>query len=308
LIDEPNDLVKKFGFSVAVHYFSHVCKFEAKLYTLMEQRSLPLRLGFLGGGVMAEAIIRGIIEKKLVDPSSVTVYDVVESRLDLFQKMGVGTCKNSFEVLHADVIVLAVKPDVVSEALKSIKDGWKPEKHLLVSICAGVSIGTIEQQLVSKSRVIRVMPNTPCLVGEAAVAFSCGSCATTDDQKVVEKIFSSVGLASCVPEKLLDAVTGVSGSGPAYVYMFIEALADGGVLNGLPRDVSLSLATQTVLGAAKMVASGNEHPAKLRNAVESPGGITIHGTSTLEKHNFRTAVIQAVTAATNRAKELGGSK
>lgn len=273
----------------------------------MEQ-GVSCKLGFLGGGVMAEAIIRGIIEKKLVEPSSVMVYDVVESRLELFQKMGVGTCKNTLEILYADVIVLAVKPDVVTEALRSVKDGWKPEKHLLVSICAGVAISTLESHLTSKSRVIRVMPNTPCLVGEAAVAFSCGSFATADDQNLVEKIFSSVGLAKCVPEKLLDAVTGVSGSGPAYVYMFIEALADGGVLNGLPRDVSLSLATQTVLGAAKMVADGKEHPAKLRNAVESPGGTTIHGTTTLEKHHFRNAVIQAVTAATARAKELGGSK
>ncbi|GJD08834.1 Pyrroline-5-carboxylate reductase [Galdieria sulphuraria] len=187
----------------------------------MEQR-FPFKLGFLGGGVMAEAIVR----------------------------------ENG------------IKPDVVPEALRSVKDGWKPEKHLLVSICAGVGIGTLESHLVSKSKVIRVMPNTPCLVGEAAVAFSC-----VCTRKVIRR-----------------------------------CNRNGGVLNGLPRDVSLSLATQTVLGAAKMVASGNEHPAKLRNAVESPGGTTIHGTSTLEKHHFRNAVIQAVTAATNRAKELGGSK
>eukprot|EP00871_Galdieria_phlegrea_P003812 jgi/Galph1/4431/GphlegSOOS_G3097.1 len=253
---------------------------------IMDQR-LTQKLGFLGGGVMAEAIIRGIIEKKLVDPASVIVYDVVKARLEVFQKIGVQTCSNSADVLQAQVIILAVKPDIVEEALKAIKSSWKPQQHLLVSICAGVTITKLESHLIDGSRVVRVMPNTPCLVGEAAVGFSRGSHATVEDEKLVETIFSSVGVARCVPEKLLDAVTGVSGSGPAYVYMFVEALADGGVVNGLPRDVALSLAAQTVLGAAKMLLKDNEHPAKLRNAVESPGGTTIHGTTTLEKYQFR---------------------
>jgi pyrroline-5-carboxylate reductase len=191
-------------------------------------------------------------------------------------------------------------PGVLAELGKVILSS-----HVVISIAAGVTIREISTGLGSSVRLIRVMPNTPCLVGASATGYSPGSTATAEDVELVGRLFGAVGKAFRVSEPLLDAVTGLSGSGPAYVYTLIEALSDGGVRCGLPRDVALALAAQTVLGAAKMILETGQHPAVLKDAVTSPGGTTIAGLQVLERAGFRSAAIDAVEAATRRAQELG---
>ncbi|MEX0716428.1 MAG: pyrroline-5-carboxylate reductase, partial [Planctomycetaceae bacterium] len=208
--------------------------------------------------------------------------------------------------VEADVIVLAVKPQHMAEALSQLA-GHLHETQLVVSIAAGVPIATIAQSLGENVRIVRVMPNTPALVGAGASAFALGGAATADDAELAERLFATVGIAVRVPEDLLDAVTGLSGSGPAYVYQAIEALSDGGVRVGLPRDVATKLAAQTVLGAARMVLDTGEHPAALKDAVTSPGGTTIAGLHALEQGGLRKCLIDAVVAATARSRELGQS-
>lgn len=188
--------------------------------------------------------------------------------------------------------------------LREIKDVVTSDK-LIVSIAAGVTISTIQSLLGSGVRVVRVMPNTPCLVGETAAAYALGANATKADGDVVNSLLSACGVAVPVKESMLDAVTGLSGSGPAYVYIMIEAMADGGVRMGLPRQMALQLAAKTVLGAAKMVIETAEHPGMLKDKVASPGGTTIAGIEALEKGSFRATVMSAIRAATERSKELG---
>jgi pyrroline-5-carboxylate reductase len=178
-------------------------------------------------------------------------------------------------------------------------------RHLLISIAAGVPLRTFAAALGSQARLARVMPNTPCLVGAGASAYALGGGATVDDGKLVSRLLSTVGIAVELPEHMLDAVTGLSGSGPAYVYQMIEALSDGGLLMGLPRDVATRLASQTVLGAAQMVIQTGEAPAVLKDAVASPGGTTIAGLHALETAGLRAALMNAVQAATLRSRELG---
>ena len=204
----------------------------------------------------------------------------------------------------ADIVFLAVKPQVMKSALAAL-DPLTSSSSLIVSIAAGVTISTLESELPPGTRLIRVMPNTPCLIGRGACGLSRGACATADDEKVVTELLETVGLVENVPEKLLDAVTGLSGSGPAYVFQIIEALSDGGVKAGLPRDVATRLAAQTVAGAAGMVLQTGEHPAALKDAVTSPGGTTIAGVHEMEKAGVRAALMNAVAAATRRSQELG---
>eukprot|EP00166_Cyanidium_caldarium_P006104 ctg_808.g274 len=255
---------------------------------------------------MCEAILRGLLSKSLVSADQVWVSDVAEARLEVMRKLGVHATADGREVVkHTKLVVLAVKPDVVPAALKEVRDLIEAE-HLLVSICAGVTLHQLEECLPANAAVVRVMPNTPCLVGAAATAFALGSGAKASPHgELVERLFGAVGVALPVAEKHLDAVTGVSGSGPAYVLMFMEALADGGVSAGLPRDVAQKLACQTVFGTAKMALEQPDvHVAELRNRVESPGGTTVTATRTLEEAGLRTAVIRAVRAAARRADDL----
>jgi pyrroline-5-carboxylate reductase len=209
------------------------------------------------------------------------------------------------EVVQAcDTLVLAVKPQVMAAVLAEVKPHIAA-RHVVVSIAAGVTLKTLADGLGDKTRLVRVMPNTPCLVGASAAGFAPGSTATPEDVVLVGRLFGAVGKAFAVPEPLLDAVTGLSGSGPAFVYVMIEALADGGVRVGLPRDVAQALAAQTVLGAAKMVLETGQHPAALKDAVASPGGTTIAGLHALERAGLRAALMDAVEAATRRSLELG---
>lgn len=265
-------------------------------------------IGFLGAGQMATALAKGFLAAGKLTPARLVACDVVPAASEQFQTQTGGKIVGSAgDVLAAaEVIFLAVKPQHMAALLSDAANVVKSD-HLFVSIAAGIPLAKLEAGLGSKARVIRVMPNTPCLVGQGASAFSLGSKATPADGQVVQELLSTVGVALPVSESLLDAVTGLSGSGPAYVYILIEALADGGVRMGLPRDAALQLAAQTVLGAAQMVLSTGKHPGALKDAVASPGGTTIAGLHLLEQRGVRGALMDAVQAATERSRELGKS-
>lgn len=266
------------------------------------------KVGFIGAGMMAEATVRGLLNSG-IDTARVSVSDPDEQRRDFFRsELGVGSTTDNRSVAQsADILIIATKPYVVPEVLAEIGSTLKP-KQLVVSIAAGVTIDSIQSELGTNVPVVRVMPNTPCLIGEGSTALAPGKYATSAHMDLAAEIFSAVGKVVRVTEDKMDAVTGLSGSGPAYVYTFVEALADGGVRMGLPKSVALVLAAQTVAGAARMVLETGEHPAKLRDRVMTPGGTTIAAMASLERSAFRSAVMEAVTAATNRSAELGKSE
>jgi len=263
------------------------------------------RLGFIGWGAMAQAVSLGILKKGLTESSRLSVTDVVPHILDKAEEAGLARSKTNKRLVEwADVVFMAVKPQVVHPVLEEIAPHWK-ENKIMVSICAGVTIDTYQHFLGEDAKVVRVMPNTPCLVAEAATAYANSDNCETWETDLVHGMFAAVGGATHhVPEYLLNAVTGLSGSGPAYVYMMIQALSDAGVHGGLPRNVALSLAVQTVLGSAKMVQESGQHPAVLKEAVTSPAGTTIAGVRVLEKNNFNSAIIEAVETARARSEAL----
>jgi pyrroline-5-carboxylate reductase len=269
--------------------------------------SLPssFGIGFLGAGQMATALAKGWSAAKLLDAQQSIASDPFPDARNKFQQeTGIKTTSNNKEVVQkCRILIIAVKPQSMNTLLEEIRH-FLDSDHLIISIAAGISLQQLASGLEANYRLARVMPNTPCLVGASAAGFALGSNATAEDGDLVSRLFNSVGKAFNVPEKQLDAVTGLSGSGPAYVYAFIEALADGGVRVGLPRNVALQLATQTVLGAAKMVQETHQHPAVLKDAVTSPGGTTIAGLHALEQSAFRGAVMDAVFAAAERSSEL----
>jgi pyrroline-5-carboxylate reductase len=265
-----------------------------------------LTIGFLGAGKMASALAKGFVRAKLITEKSVTASDPYgPARASFAKDTGGHSLASNLEVVQsAHVLILAVKPDQVASVLTEIRSTFTAN-HLLISICAGVPLAKLEAPLGENARVIRVMPNTPALLGESATGFALGKSATPADGELAKKLFSAVGVAFQLKESLLDAVTGLSGSGPAYVYQFIEALSDGGVAAGLPRDVATKLAAQTVLGSAKMVLETGQHPGLLKDMVTSPGGTTIEGLHELEKGKLRGTVISAVRAATEKSRKLG---
>jgi len=268
--------------------------------------SAQLTIGFLGAGKMATALARGFVRAKLVAPSQLFASDPFPAARETFARETGGTAaaSNLQVVQSARVIFLSVKPDQTAPVLGEMRNHFSSD-HLLLSIAAGVPLAKLEAALPAGARVIRVMPNTPALVGESASAYALGKTATTTDGELAQKLFAAVGVALLVKESLLDAVTGLSGSGPAYVYQFIEALSDGGVAAGLPREVATKLAAQTVLGAARMVLETGVHPGALKDQVTSPGGTTIEGLHELEKGKLRGTVMSAVRAATEKSKKLG---
>ncbi len=265
-----------------------------------------LTLGFLGAGRMATALAKGFIRAGLVSAKQVIASDPSPAACATFAcETGARTTAGNAEVVaSASVLVLAVKPDQVPIVLSEIRSGFT-DKHLLISIAAGVPLAKLESVLGPTARLIRVMPNTPALVGCSASAFALSGGARLEDGELAQQFLSAVGLAFPLKESLLDAVTGLSGSGPAYAYLVIEALSDGGVAAGLPRDVATKLAAQTVLGSAKMVLETGMHPGALKDMVTSPGGTTIEGLHELEKGNLRGTLISAVRAATEKSKKLG---
>ncbi|MBI4842256.1 MAG: pyrroline-5-carboxylate reductase [candidate division NC10 bacterium] len=264
------------------------------------------RLAFVGGGNMAEAMIRGLLAAKLRGPDDVFVSDVREDRLAYLQETYcVHTSVSNAEVASkAEVLVLAVKPQIMGQVLDGLIDVVNGEK-VLISIAAGITTTFIADKFPSPVRVIRVMPNTPALVLEAASALTSGSRATLEDLEIAKRLFRAVGKVVIVDESLMDAITGLSGSGPAYIFLIIDALSDAGVKVGLSRDVAQLLAAQTVLGADRMVLETKKHPGELKDMVTSPGGTAIAGLHTLEQGGLRTTLINAVEVATLRSKELG---
>ena len=265
-------------------------------------------IGFLGAGKMATALAKGFVRAEIAFPKEISAADPVDAaRKHFAAELGATTSASNLEVARgATVLILATKPDQAAAALAEIHGAFT-KRHLLISIAAGVTLEKLEAALPAGARVIRVMPNTPALVGEGASAFALGKNATAADSELAKELLSAVGVALQVKENLLDAVTGLSGSGPAYVYQFIEALSDGGVASGLPRDIATKLAAQTVLGAAKMVLETGQHPGALKDQVTSPGGTTIEGLHELEKGKLRATVMSAVRAATEKSKKLGQS-
>ena len=268
--------------------------------------SAKLTIGFLGAGKMAAALARGFVRAGLVTARQIIASDPSEAARAAFAKeVGAKTTASNPEVANfADVLVLAVKPDQVSTVLADVRDHFTA-KHCLISIAAGMPLAKLEAGLGAGARLIRVMPNTPALVGASATAFALGKSARPEDGELAQKLFSAIGLAFQVKEALLDAVTGLSGSGPAYVCLFIEGLSDGGVAAGLPREIATRLAAQTVMGSAKMVLETGLHPGVLKDMVTSPGGTTIEGLHELEKGKVRGTLISAVRAAAEKSRKLG---
>ncbi|MBI5384092.1 MAG: pyrroline-5-carboxylate reductase [Verrucomicrobia bacterium] len=264
-------------------------------------------VGFLGAGKMATALAKGFVRAGVVPARQVIASDVVQPARQAFGKAIPGvriTASNRDVAKRAQVLVLAVKPNQVDGVLGEVRAQFT-SNHLLISIAAGVTLARLEGALGDGARVVRVMPNTPALVGAAACGFAMGQASTADDARLVQQLLSAVGTAYPVKESLLDAVTGLSGSGPAYVFVMIEALSDAGVAAGLPRDVATKLAAQTLLGSAKMVLETGLHPGVLKDMVTSPGGTTIEGLHELEKAGLRGTLISAVRAAAAKAKQLG---
>jgi pyrroline-5-carboxylate reductase len=261
--------------------------------------------GFIGAGKMASALIHGMLRAGIAPAGAIFASDPLPAaRSTLATDAGITVLESNLEVVkHSNVLILAVKPQSMNHVLAELRPAVAPE-HLVVSIAAGITIDSIVHGLGRHSRVIRVMPNTPALVGEGISAFAPGGGARPEDNDLVEAFLGSVGRAVRVSEPMLDAVTGLSGSGPAFVYLMIEALSDGGVRAGLPRDVANLLAVQTVLGSAKMVRETGLHPGVLKDQVASPGGTTIAGLHALELAGVRGAFIEAVVAASRRSSEL----
>ena len=269
---------------------------------------LPTRLSFLGAGNMAEAIMKGVLAAGLFKAGDLLASDTSEARLKLIhQKYGIRTTRNNREaVREGDLIILGVKPLVVDGVLAEVKSELK--EKALVSVAAGVPLSRLAAGLEREAKIIRAMPNAPALVQAGATVLAPGKGVEQETVDLILKIFDSIGKTWILEERYLDAVTGLSGSGPAFVFVMIEAMADGGVKSGLSREVALALAVQTVLGAAQMAMQTGDHPARLKDFVASPGGTTIAGLHELEERKVRSAFISAVEAATRRSEELGKTK
>ncbi len=262
-------------------------------------------IAFLGAGNMANALIKGLVRAG-TKPSTITATVMrAEKQTELQQAHGIRVgFDNLAAASAAEVIVLCVKPQAMDKVLTQIAPAINATK-LVISVAAGVPIAAIERRFGPGTRIVRAMPNTPALVGRGATAISGGEHATPDDVALATKVFDAVGLTTVLDESQLDAVTGLSGSGPAYIFLIIEALSDAGVKVGLSRHIALKLAAQTVLGSAHLLLETGQHPGHLKDQVTSPGGTAIAGLHTLEAGGLRTTLMDAVEAATRRAKELG---
>ena len=269
--------------------------------------AINMKIGFLGAGAMGGAILSGAVKAGVLQPNDVYLYDVFKDITDKYAEMGCHVVSSDRELGEAvDILVMCVKPQYAAEALDSLGDSL--DGKAMISIMAGVSSETIHKMTRGNFRELRLMPNTPALVGMGAFALDSGTDFTDEEKAFAQKLFESIGIVEWMPEDLIDTACGLSGAGPAYIYLVIEALADGGVAKGLPRKTAQNLAAQTVMGAAKMVLETGQHPGFLKDQVCSPGGNTIVGIKTLEEHGVRGAFIDAVVKSTERAKELGKKK
>jgi pyrroline-5-carboxylate reductase len=264
---------------------------------------MSVKLGVIGGGVMGSAIVSRLLSQGTYQSPDILIGEpTIEQRTSLQQQFGVQVTDNNNLVAMAPVLLLAVKPQIFDKVVAELTQ--PNPTQIVISILAGVSIAQLERAFPDRA-VIRAMPNTPATVGMAMTAISAGSHVDAQQLELATKIFQAIGEVVSVPESLMDAVTGLSGSGPAYVAIAIEALADGGVAAGLPRQIADRLALQTVLGTAQLLNESRIHPAQLKDRVTSPGGTTITGVAKLEQAGFRSALIEAVIAAANRSRELG---
>ena len=267
------------------------------------------KIAIIGGGKMGSIIAQGLIAHKIVSGKNIVVTDIDAARLEFLRKtMKLKVSSNNEKAVKgADIIILAVKPQNMALTLTEISPAIDKSK-IVISIAAGITTGFIESSLASGVRVLRVMPNTPALIGEGAAAIAKGSCAKKSDVQLAHIIFNAVGISVEVEEALIDVVSGLSGSGPAYCILIIEALIDAGEQMGLPRDLAGKLAMQTMLGAARLCIHSDKQPAELREMVTSPGGTTVAGIKALEEGKIRATIIAAVEAATKRSKELASGK
>jgi len=262
-------------------------------------------IGFIGAGNMAEAMIRGLLRGGHYAANTITASGPREERMsELAAAYGINTTTDNFAPAKAQIVVLSVKPQIMSRVLDQVGPSISGDA-LVISIAAGVPVSAIQARLAAGTRVVRAMPNTPALVDAAATAIARGEHARDSDLDDAKRIFDAIGITVTLEESQLDAVTGLSGSGPAYVFLILEALSDAGVKVGLSRRTSQLLAAQTLLGSAKLLLETNEHPGRLKDMVTSPGGTAITGLHTLENGGVRTTMINAVEAATRRSRELG---
>ncbi len=266
-----------------------------------------MKVGFLGAGAMGGAILSGAVAAGVLAPEDVFVYDVSTEITDKYKDMGCHIVKDNRELGESvDILLSCVKPQYAAGALAELGDTL--DGKAMISIMAGLTTETIRKMTGGRFRLLRLMPNTPALVGLGAFALDSGTDLTADEKDFAQKLFESLGIVEWMPENLIDTACGLSGAGPAYIYLVIEAMADGGVAKGLPRKTAMNLAAQTVMGAAKMVMETGQHPGFLKDQVCSPGGNTIIGIKTLEEHGVRGAFIDTVIKSTERTQELGRNK
>jgi pyrroline-5-carboxylate reductase len=274
--------------------------------TIRGKQRIHKKIVFIGSGNMGEALIKGITVASFFENKDIIVTDIRKERLEQIKKMyrvNV-TTDNRYAVRKSDIIVLALKPQIIAKVIGDVADLIDKSK-LIITIAAGITINSIHKILGKRGRVMRVMPNTPAIIQEGISAIACGDGILKGDLKITQKIFNAVGKTVVVEESMMDAVTGLSGSGPAYVFLIIESLIDAGVKMGLPRDISKVLSIQTIIGAARLALETGEHPGKLKDMVTSPGGTTIAGLHALEDGGLRSALINAVESAARKSEELG---
>jgi pyrroline-5-carboxylate reductase len=266
---------------------------------------MDLKIGFIGCGKMAQAMIKGMISSGKIKAAQITVSTKTDATLKIVKESyGVHTTIDNKEVAeHSDLLFLAIKPELHSEIIKEIKDTIG-EKTIIITVAAGITLKGLEKEFGKEIKAVRTMPNTPSYVGEGMTPFSVNNRLNKEDLQLVTYILQSFGKAEVISEDLMDSIPSISGASPAYVYMFIEALADGGVKNGLSRNQAYRLAAQAVMGAAKMVLETGKHPGELKDEVCTPGGATIEAVSALEQHGLRYAVLQAMEKCTDKAKNL----
>ncbi|OON95540.1 MAG: pyrroline-5-carboxylate reductase [Candidatus Epulonipiscioides saccharophilum] len=263
-----------------------------------------MMIGLIGCGNMGSAIIKGGITSKVLKGSEVFVYDVVEQSMNKMLEMGINKCKSNDDLLEkCDIIILATKPQYTQEIIEAINPGLLKNKAI-ISILAGMKTNTLKEMM-PDTRILRVMPNTAALVFEGATVFSLSTDFFEEEKDIAKNLFNSIGKIEWIEENLIDAISGFSGAGPAYVAMIIEAMSDGAVKQGIPRKVAYQLAAQTLLGSAKLFLETQMSPSQMKDMVTSPGGVTIAGVEALEKGNIRYAFMDCIDAATKRAKELG---